>query len=1663
MSASLTSILGRGTYFIKVLALLAILLISLLVAMQANASEGLPDNWLWQPLAGQGGLKALSLPGYAASESRNDSEKGTRLSLGAGETREIAVPPDMRSAYLRLSSLGGQPFQGLVVRARYRSGFELQLNALNTEDGVLMLPLAEGMTHWLLDNQNDREMTLIGSSIMPMSQVDIDSKQAVFAGLAPEPRWYQRHYRQDHKRFVQLAEGDRLQMAFAEPGDYLIEIRSIHNDTSQVQWDGRGAAIALHWNGKAWRDWQLYPVVDHLDYWQHHAQRYLTSFPMRAQLAVPRGQHTLSFEAVAPMLVRIISVREAEGALLSGFDQGTEKTGMPLLTPDYDESLFSSSTESMLEHALYLDQLPDTLQNARLKKSISIIKNKFLYWRDYPLAAQDQIKKLRFAMRPVKYPEWHPYFIAPGSEGEGISRATFYQILPGQSVQVTKLLADEEDGEGFQSESIDELRISVPYSTQHQQWLWRDAEGEQRSLNWHPPSSHQPRLMNPEAGVLEVASVVVPSAGAFSELVNRSDQVQWIALEYRSATRHSLDQSSWLELRERLGGEKVLALLQQRTPPLREVERTLWYAWLPLIKWIDSSRYGWLSGVDTTENERVYASEATVQQWIASLESAGEYAMLIRMLKGVLANPGPVEAWRTAYQWLHHYYQRHDQQEALDGLYILAMERALHPQGGLSEQEQTIHLSNLALQALKNNLPLMAARLYRILDEQISSPSYLTALVSANLLEASLDQPLSPDLRRRLGLPKNLSDRAFLERLQALREGERQGLNQLFTDVPETDSLQQWLSWMDRFSNAQPELPSLSLTMEPKLSAGSATILQLRRNLSFDREQVAPGKPAIYELAGPANLRLDLRLIHAQPDSELHDWIRIQIGTGKAQSTAYKPIVASQVSSHLQLLDDEGHVGSSTGVNLRLGPGRHRIAIEATKHPGLVRLSAQVPGLLIDLARQLYVPHAERLSVIKALNNTRQNGLSPSCLSVSGLTRCVPVDSNLFTDDLVIGDNARAFKTLPREMTGQPGLGEDASLLERAMQALWQWDSLDMKQRQQRLASLKHDSLLSGSHEQKHHAELDDPELRTLLLQLSKGFGWELEDSPAYSPGRVRQLNPLDHGSPFMAKREVLMGVRPQANTRRLRPHQAVTFVTRFENDKTIYLELESKHLPYRPSLPTQVQVAINDQTHAFWDIREDQENLSIKVPAGEQQIRLAIRNPFSEQWLYVRGYFVENGRRKDLIGDHTRFYEVSEQDDPLRYYFDQPTLLRIDELRNDPAADKGPGGSTLHYHYALAPSGDFVLPPSASGRSLYRVYSWKLRESDPELKPFPYQSLTPFFPVSDPELRRTAFAADLDERDAPGWRSHPRLAGPVNHTHGVYAETRQRFDDETADGGEEERWLELGWRYRQKRSCDNCYTRADFFARQHLDQDNTLFGAKLWLDGRLNRAWTWTGYQQVLMQSSPKLEGAWYGTATVRSQHKIDETQAHRHELGLFARYLTADESSGDDDIFTRYKSDHRFGYRLAEIYQWRPNAQHLLQGRVSLLGNENLTPDQLGARATWHGQWLPWQAGAHVGYQYFLDDKDRNDQGDATRVGVSLAHLWAQPSGRLWRVDMDLSHALEAGNWSLGLSLSLDWHRGRALRDIRPAEEAFYGASHQWLRSRTHHHAMQYETTTP
>ena len=195
-------------------------------------------------------------------------------------------------------------------------------------------------------------------------------------------------------------------------------------------------------------------------------------------------------------------------------------------------------------------------------------------------------------------------------------------------------------------------------------------------------------------------------------------------------------------------------------------------------------------------------------------------------------------------------------------------------------------------------------------------------------------------------------------------------------------------------------------------------------------------------------------------------------------------------------------------------------------------------------------------------------------------------------------------------------------------------------------------------------------------------------------------------------------------------------------------------------------------------------------------------------------------------------------------------------------------------------------------------------------------------------------------------------------------------------------------------------------------------------------------------------------GSATARVDHRPGPSTwvpgaGTSHALEAFARTLSltgaevgAAEPALDQDVFTRYKSDHRAGIRLVETVTFAPWLDTRLWIRGELASNEDLDPsilDYAGGRAGLHLLAGGWRLAADYRLRHYLSDDDR-----ARGVlrddlhGVVAWESWLDRGDRL-AVELRIRHDLDARDTSGSLTAS--WHvgRGRGLTDFRPGSEAF------------------------
>ena len=273
---------------------------------------------------------------------------------------------------------------------------------------------------------------------------------------------------------------------------------------------------------------------------------------------------------------------------------------------------------------------------------------------------------------------------------------------------------------------------------------------------------------------------------------------------------------------------------------------------------------------------------------------------------------------------------------------------------------------------------------------------------------------------------------------------------------------------------------------------------------------------------------------------------------------------------------------------------------------------------------------------------------------------------------------------------------------------------------------------------------------------------------------------------------------------------------------------------------------------------------------------------------------------------------------------------------------------------------------------------------------------------------------------------------------------------------------MEAGWRHRRKLACTACYWRSDLLVRIHNDDDIDVVGTHQWLYGDWNQSsWRWELKNSLLQQTNPEMEWSWLGSAAAIETHDINEKLEHEYTLKLFGRYLSADDPYFpiDNDIYSRYKDQHRYGLNLGTTLRGRPWLDSLWVANASLGSNEDfnpIQPDYLQARVAWRQYWRPLAFSAAYRHRYYLADDDRDDDSDTSQLQLGVNSLGSFPAGQVLQWGASLDYDFDREDFGFALTLSWDHTRGRGLRDFYPNKTSFFQLRKRDLNADMYHHKL-------
>lgn len=1062
----------------------------------------------------------------------------------------------------------------------------------------------------------------------------------------------------------------------------------------------------------------------------------------------------------------------------------------------------------------------------------------------------------------------------------------------------------------------------------------------------------------------------------------------------------------------------------------------------------------WLALADlTTGTERQQAFMGQAR----ALKQLGEPYLARQLLRGLFLYDNDETLRAAAFDQLAADYRAQDQTVLLQQLYASAILR--HPTAAtLQGYAELLLADGAADEAL-----LLAMRL------PPSEPSAGLLLACAyqtqwwQLFEATLSHasPQQAALWRGYrAQAKGDDDAALREWRSAGRTGDamaqqldaglkiRAALNSATVAARES-ALQDWQAW-------QASYPGVSVWQNaPQLvsdSAGAALLYVIERDLLQQTHRATQARPVKLRLFGPAQLRLKIRPVHeANTTTALDGWLQLKEMGATGERSSVLPINGNWPASGLQWMGHEQRQpGDNEVLEYAVGAGLHELELSAAELELLVDVAvrrpqmplAVLPPMTVETVaavlspRQADAGRVQCSDAVAPLFICRQHDVTEAPThrpspDLAALSKRLSLEGGVTPDTTGLHHTPSVVTPAPDQKGGAPR--------EQMIRLLWRAE--------QQPEQLQH---LIAAARQLSTAHPDDIEMQALAARLAQPLEWQPLPAVEQSAGiRHLPLSGWQPESPAAQTRKALLGIDDPALyiiTGRAQLGLAMS------NQEAVNLRLTLAQAAL-PSVPTErvaVSYRVDEGEARVVELGEGELSLQIRMPSGNHRLRLALLEPRPNQFVAVRLWerpAAHPGRAETaVVRQYNRPYHIATTAEPVRLQLKGPGLLRIDELTA--------AGSRQSYR-ALAPGWQRLelAPATGMDEALYRLERY-LPAADVQRVVALERPAAPLQPVPRPSLSVTTPAALVWLTPEDGLP----LAGQEDGTwsFGGLLASRRQVEQEYGRR-DSERFMELRADHRHYDPYNQSYYQGRLLGRLR-DEGGPTLGMQGWWEHQPRwRSWRVAAQGSLYLQS-PEGGNEWAALVSgdIEQRRELGLRTFHSPYGSLFQRWMSLNNFGSypqinvDQDIFTRYKGEHRRGLVVGDRLVHSPWLDTEWYGDLALTTNESLIPftyDNINLTLGWKQLLGPWLATAEYGQRYYRADGDRNDSLNRGTLSLNLEWNQWQRQWQRWQLWTKLQHNLNTAENSLWLGLV--WHggNGRGLRDFRPGEMSFRNLREQQL----------------
>ncbi len=981
------------------------------------------------------------------------------------------------------------------------------------------------------------------------------------------------------------------------------------------------------------------------------------------------------------------------------------------------------------------------------------------------------------------------------------------------------------------------------------------------------------------------------------------------------------------------------------------------------------------------------------------LKAVGEHFLMENLLKGIFTYSGYEVIRQRAFEKLSAYYKETKDIEGLISLYSVSL---------LKNQElrDIPELLNILLEEGEYE---MVLKIGLLLPYDIQP---VEVLIRASFEKSWWDA--FDIFIERLQSPR---ERYFWMAKRMLKEGDYEKALELFKDSGAVG--EKWYEWIREADSIYYGLKNINDSDIYKLikrwqvwqaehpgpfrwriadellidSSGGMSLYNRARNMYLEMFLAKEDRPVKFKVYGPLSVRIEARpLYETDLNTPFNGWIELKDNG----ISGHYPINDNIPSDALTVLGEGGFkIGQKVMLAYDINEGLHHIEIYSRDTPLLVRIYVMEPEL--------------RVPILPPISPDTISALAISC------------DRNMLTSVIqevlhqIHDTNNSPVIVSVRDV-------ENRDVIKEMIDLLWEAEHNDEKFND--ILAMAEALFLRN-----HHI----PSLKPLINRLYKKTILIPFQNIVSSGGiRIRGINGEKFTTPEMRVRTAMLSpLMPGEHL--LYGYERIILNMKNLKEKDLELTITTETIAYLPLEPMEIFFELDGEKVKEVLIGENgkrQVELHLRIEEGEHYLTIGISKPMVDQFLRIKVWERHDSVDIPLIKTVERRYYLATMDEPVVIVAKGPLLLHIEKMTNDESKmsymEIGEGLHTLRFY-----------PESPDTEALFRFYR---REPLQEKPSTPHRrfaveykgAIIPPIEVNEPSVPEYV---GFDDRLSLGSQEDGTLSVTGSFLRRRQAEAEERLEE----------FIELRLTHRFFDEFSRKLKRYEV-----MDRIRKYGGPTLGFIGHI-------AYRPLETKYNFNLNASLYlqkpsGEGNVEHSLNLDASIIDKMELGIktyhtpslaaFLRVMSMDDYDGykpeevDQDIFTPYKAEHKYGLRISDTLFYRPWLDSVLSLYGKVVTNEDLNPfkpDHYGFEVRWRQLIRNFQTDISYQENHYLRDSDR-DKPVATRridLGASF-EKWLNLNKRL-EIGLELIWHLNINEVSGKFYLSIHFGKGRGYRDFQ------------------------------